>query len=45
MDVVLHWLPMLLAASLRAQPPELLMLVGGLVMAGIMLAFYVSMRR
>ena len=45
MDIILDWLPKPLAAYLRAQPTEVLMLVGGLIMTAIVVVFYRSMRR
>ncbi len=45
MDVILNLLPKSVASVLRAQPPELLMLVAGLIMTLIVISFYYSMRR
>ncbi len=45
MDVVLDSLPPDVASLLRAQPPELLMLLGGLTIFVIVVVFHRSMRR
>ncbi len=45
MEVLFDWVPDPVAASLRGQPPELLMLIGGLIVIAIVLVFQMTMRR
>ncbi len=43
--LITDWLPRPLASYLRAQPPEILMLAGGVILTAIVIVFYRSMRR
>jgi len=45
MDVIMDLLPRSIASLIRRQPPEQLMLAGGLILTAIVVVFYRSMRR